>query len=325
MCHRLRFRLAGFVLFAIACGLPSAAVAEEPEIAFDPPLAVVIRKTDGTSARGRLLRLDAEQATLRILNGSEIELPIDRVRLIQASGGAAGTFEYRPADEAFEDLAARSGSVPGAKVSGAVARSVARTGNGAGARQANRRSAIGNSDDDDDRRGFRVREPVRPRDEKTQTGDAGPNPANPFGNLGRMTPNVPAVNDPAANEPTGEEPDATPAPGTVILVCSNCEKDLPAGFRSGSACPHCGEIAVFEEESAQLAANDAAASPQNPFAAPGGGAAPAPVAPVTPAPARQNPVATGGQGFSMSNMPLIAKVGIFAAFVVVGWLVLQRR
>jgi hypothetical protein len=132
----------------------------------------------------------------------------------------------------------------------------------------------------------------------------------------------------ATEQAAASSTDSTGAPGTEILICSNCNEELPAGFVSGDACPHCGKVATYEvEESNPFAAGGgASAAPQNPFAAPGGvpptAAMPA-VMPAAPPPAAAAPA--GGQGMSMADIPLIGKLGIFAGFVIVGWLILQRR
>lgn len=96
-------------------------------------------------------------------------------------------------------------------------------------------------------------------------------------------------------------------------------QDLPANFHSGDKCPNCGKVAVFDDGGSSnpfAVAGGSGAGGGNPFVA--NGAAPQ-AQPAPAAPQVQN------QGFDMANMPWFAKAGIFAAFVIVGWVLLQRR
>jgi len=309
--------------------------AADPEIVFDPPKTVVVRQTNGRPARGELLRLNEDALWLRVLDGTEVKLKLDKVRSVKTSDES---FEFWPAQEDFSGLAQRIGTVSGAKLNGKVARRASAV--------SNRKSPGGKStdigqidqDDPDERRHLRRKQRMQMENPAT-VGNR-----RPILNLppAKNLANAATVDEPArteehaqisrsddeSNEPeeTADDSDATGAGSIEVLVCSNCEKDLPAGFKSGSQCPHCGKVAVFE----QVAVGNPFAvqggggqASQNPFAA-SGGTLPAPAAtvplvqPVAAAP-------TNAPAMSLEGMPLIAKVGIFAGFVVLGWFILQRR
>lgn len=326
MSHRHWYFTAGLALCLFSGGLAadSRALAAEPEIVFDPAPSVTVRKTDGTSARGRLISINEDEIRLRILNGREIELELERVRVIRGGAGkasqrSAGKFEFQPTVETFDDLVQRVPSMPYAKLSGEPGRVVGSDANPqfrSRPSQPSGSTGSGKREDGDDTRGFSLggapagsADVEQPRAARRQQNN------NPFGFAGD-----------AANDAEDDEEPAGPVAGTEILVCSMCERDLPAGFRSGGKCPNCGETLVLEEDSADSAVDDPAARASNPFAAPGG-AAPREDRVVAASSTRRNqaPSAAEATEFSFSNMPPIAKIGIFFGFIVAGWFVLQRR
>ena len=327
MCHRHLILTIGLGLCLMLCGLASDShvSAADTEITFDPPPTVVVRKTDGRSARGRLLSITADQVRLRLVRGDEIELELDEVRRIGGSTSSrlgrrtTGQFEYIPSLESFDELVNRVSRIPNSLVVGG--RPTVR-------RSQSQPPSSPNTDSDDDgkrspfARGQNARPaPVEPRRYQVETP---PNTGSPLGNSGTNA------------KETDVDEEAPPVTNGVseIYVCSHCEHDLPAGFQSGGKCPHCGWVALFEEESAELAANDPIAKPTtNPFAPQAGGGREVRQQPAADrggrlnvAAAAQNPApAAKAPPFSFANMPTIAKVGIFLGFIVVGWFILQRR
>lgn len=304
----------------------------DPEVVFEPPKAVVVRQSNGLPARGELLRMNADTLWLRALNGKEVRLKLENVRSIKSSDES---FEYRPGEETFGELSQRIGSVSGASLNGSVAASPRGTSRRT---QTNSPKLVNPGQMDPD-----ARKEARRAARVAQ--------ANPVGGAGRdgNSPVVPPLrlggggsDDPAsdrANESPGDpavsandavratSPAAGSAAGTEVLLCSECEQELPAGF-TGGACPHCGKQLAFEDT-----------GPTNPFevptGAPGRPANPfatnsAPTTPPTAAmpalqPAAAAPAPAPGEPAGLSNMPLIAKVGIFAGFVIGGWFLLMRR
>lgn len=326
--------VAVFALCLAAIPASAQAGADDPEIVFDPPLNVNIRQTNGVAARGEILSMNDKELLLRSVSKKEVRIKLERVRSIKTSNE---TFEYWPGDESFSDLCARADEVPGAKLMGDGPPS--KTGRST-------RPAVPDRDDEEE---------VDPGDQRG--GKAGPRPSganasgsdilkpgrpgkSPRGNRdddlqaahqeiergGQKTSGGKTGSARAEVEAESDTTDDEPQPGTTIYSCSHCEKELPLSFSSGDACPHCGKVAVFEEESAEGAAlKDPPRPVQNPFAAGGQASTPAaaPAAvPVAAAPVTAAP-ASGGMG--LSDMPMLAKVGIFAAFLVVGWFLLNRR
>jgi hypothetical protein len=294
----------------------SNAAAADAEIVFDPPKAVVVRQRNGAPARGDLLRIDSEKLHLRALNGDEVQIKLERVRSVKTPDEA---FEFWPEQETFEELAGRINTISGAKLNGKVPTSAARGDStpprqrGASRAARKHEERAGNDSDarDEDGRGpFGLQAPVTPQSDDpalvVRTDSARPAPA-------RASETAESTDDTAS--------DAEPAPGTEILVCSNCEKDLPAGFVSGGRCPHCDRVAIFDTGDANpFAASQGSATGHDPFAATG---APAAAIPASAAAAvAATPAADDG---GMAGIPLYGKIGIFAAFLVVGWLILQRR
>jgi hypothetical protein len=286
----------------------ASAVGADPEIVFDPPKTVVVRQSNGAPARGELLRIDREELHLRALNGDEVQFKLERVRSVKTSDES---FEYWPAQETFDELAGRINTVQGAKLNGTVAAAnggTQQTGqNRSRTRKHKRDDDYGATPDEDGRSGFELR-----------ANGNGIDPAR----QGRADSARPAPQGADDTEPTENgTTDADPAPGAEILVCSNCQKDLPAGFVSGGRCPHCDRVVVFDTgDSNPFAASAGSASPQNPFAANG-----APPPAQIPAAAAGAPPAADAGGGGLDSIPLYGKIGIFAAFLVVGWLILQRR
>lgn len=329
MSHRNWFVTAGLALCLLTCGLAadSAALAAEREIVFEPPPSVTVRKTDGTSARGRLLGINEDEIKLRILNGSEIELELERVRVIRGGSRgkstrrSAGQFEFQPTVETFDDLVQRIRSIPNAKLSGDARRVVGSAAtpqfrSRPNAPSTSAGSGKGDDEDDGDARGLKLgRHSARPAEvEKPEAGSRRRN-NNPFVVAG----------DPPTDAVDDDEP-ASPIAVIEIFSCPDCGNDLPAGFRSGGKCPNCGQTLVDADDAPDSAVKDPAARPKNPFDDPGG-AAPREDRMVAPAGARrdQAPAAAEATEFSFSNMPLIAEIGIFVGFIAAGWFVLQRR
>jgi hypothetical protein len=307
---------------------PSDAGANDPEIVFNPPLTVNIRQTNGAPARGELLSVNDKEVLLRIVSGKEVRMKLERVRSIKNS---TSTFEFRPADETFDELCRRIDEVPGAKLMGEL-RGVRRS------TQNRPATTESSSEDPHDRRGT-LKNQASPfqAQEVLGKGRLGPNglPTKPRKDEEEapVQSSVQIAQNEGKPSPTSDaeaEPDEPPVPGSTIYLCSNCEKELPLSFVSGDACPHCGKVAVFADEAADNAANGPAtvsAPGQNPFAT--GGPATVPTVPVVPTAVEPVPVsappAAGGGGMGLADIPLLGKVGIFAGFVILGWFVLQRR
>ena len=284
----------------------SPSLAAEPEIVFDPPPSIVVRKTNGSAARGSLLGIDAKRVRLRIVDGTEIKLELSDVRLILASRAGrrvVGRFEFRPAAETLEELARRIRRIPGAKL-------------------------IRDFDGDDDN--------AVPRDHHggarapSESGQAAeypkqnqqfrPNAARPAAEKhsertdGRSKDDSIAPSGNAAQDTTAVE---APAGADGISICSNCQHELPATVRSGHRCPNCGQL--LEEESPPVAAQEPpVTTPQNPFAPPNS------VPALKTAPA-QSPTSGTVRKMSLDNIPPLAKLGIFAGFILLGWWVIGRR
>lgn len=331
--HRtLKALIACCAAYLATCWLPGSGAVHgaDAEIVFDPPLVVVVRQSNGLPARGELLRMNAESLWLRALNGKEVRLKLANVRSVRTSNES---FEYWPGEESFAELAQRVGSIAGASLNGTVASSP----------RGNARRGAGGSPkltdpgqmDPDARK--EARRAARLRQSEAASGDVRGNqrPVIP-GFKGREEGSDDPENVPSS-EPVADRAgagnvadtggDGGAVPGTEVLLCSQCEKELPAGF-TGGACPHCGKVLAFEDT-----------GPSNPFAvkpgAPGGPANPfatksAPTTPPTAAmpavqPASTTPAPAPAQPIGLANMPVIAKVGIFAGFLIVGWFLLQRR
>jgi hypothetical protein len=305
------------------------AAANDPEIVFDPPLSVTIRQTNGAPARGEILSMTGKELLLKAINGKEVRIKLERVRSIKTSNES---FEYWPSDEPFTELCQRVDKVPGATLMGDIARP--KTGRST-QRAAPKRSEPADAEEEDsDRPGLKKKprlalpsadeiEESRPSlkigsrdrgdDEDAQAED-------------KTDKRGPTRSRREADEATADDDqgDAPKAGGTVYL-CSHCEKELPLAFLSGDACPHCGKIAVFEEESASTAALADAAPNKNPFATGGPATTPAPVHTPVATPAAVAPAPATGGGMTLADVPLAAKIGIFLGFVVIGWFVLNRR
>jgi len=321
------------IALQVACLVASAAAAQaganDPEIVFDPPLTVTIRQTNGAPARGDVLSMNEQDLLLRTVGGKDVRIKLERIRSIKT---ANESFEFWPADESFTDLCGRVDAVPGATLMGDVAKPAPARG---ARRSTQNRTAPVDEDDPEVRRERRqaardaspkigsgdILAKGRPGLEKLQAAKRGDDPEQ----QAATRPGRDRQNDErgADESPADEAPnqDETPASGTTIYSCSHCQEDLPLSFNSGDACPHCGKLVVHEHESAETAAEDTVVTRDDPFKSNVPATTPAPV-PVA-APAAVAPVAGGGMG--LADMPLIAKVGIFAGFLIVGWLVLQRR
>jgi len=319
---------------------PASAGADDPELVFDPPLSVNIRQTNGVAARGDILSMNDKELLLKSVSGKEVRIKLERIRSIK---NTSETFEYWPGKESFEDLCARVDEVPGAKLMGDKA--PAKTG----------RRTVSSRDEDegvdsDDQRGRRngtpngggILDKGRPalgsgaaHGRKADEIEAANRAAHQA--IERAGPRIatrpepskkqkPANVEDATDEPAEPaEPAKEPEPGDTILLCSHCEKELPLAFQSGDACPHCGKVAVFEHESAESAAEQLPEpEKEDPFKPRGAVTTPAPVpAPVPIANASAAAPAAGGGG--LADVPLIAKIGVFAAFLIVGWFLLNRR
>jgi hypothetical protein len=336
MSRALLTLIAVFALCLTALSAIAQAGANDPEIVFDPPLSVTIRQTNGAPARGEILSMNEKDLLLRAVSGKEVRIKLERVRSIKTSGE---TFEYWPSDETFMELCQRVDKVPGATLMGEVAQPK----RGRTRATPNRNGAVANDNDDpDDKRGMK-----RPQGQAaiTPSGDdilakgrsslsglhgrrqdeaeadlEKKQQAN--GNAGSRNRRQQDDESTADNDQAeSDQSDSTASAGTIYF-CSHCEKELPLSFRSGSKCPHCGEIAVFEDESASSAALATPAPAKNPFAAGGPATTPA-AAPVAAAPVAAAPAAGGGMG--LADVPLVAKIGIFLGLLVVGWFLLNRR
>ncbi|MBL8850859.1 MAG: hypothetical protein JNG89_14355 [Planctomycetaceae bacterium] len=314
--------VASRVLFWLtaAISLPGAsAIGADAEIVFDPPKAVVVRQTNGAPARGDLLRIDNAELHLRALNGNEVQFKLERVRSVKT---ADETFEFWPSQETFEELAGRINTIGGAKLTGRVPKSAANDesetppqGRGRAARKHQQNVGDDNVPRDEDGRGpFGIQVPATNPADSDQT---------PVTRADNARPATDAEPEPAEST---DEPAVDPEAGTEILVCSNCQKDLPTGFASGDKCPHCNKVAVFDTGDVNpFAATGSSAPAQNPFAANGAAPPAAAIPAAAPAAAAAAPVTADAEGSGLAEIPLYGKIGIFAAFLVVGWLILQRR
>lgn len=303
---RIAFGLTSLLVMQAAVAL----AAGDAEIVFDPPKAVLVRKTDGSPARGELLRINGEKLWLRAVNGTEVDYKLEKVRSVKASDES---FEFWPSKETFNELAGRIDKVGGAKLNGTVA-SPART-QRSQPQQTQPRKKPRRGDDD-----YGESSPA------TATDGSAAAPPLHFGDNARPAPAIDDANgrdEDAGTEAETEEAtaDADSTAGAEVLICSNCDKELPAAFKSGDKCPHCSTIAVFQTvEVNPFAATTTTKPAHDPFAA----AAAPPAAAIPAAPGAAAPVVDAGAG-GLAGIPLLGKVGIFAAFVIVGWFILQRR
>lgn len=285
------------------------AAADKSELAFDPPLSVSIRQTNGLTARGKLLTVTEQELVLRAVNGKEVKFKLDRIRFVKNTDE---TFEYWPNKEKFSELCKRVDEVPDATLN-----------NAAHLARRDGRPQRSPQPDPADVRGESTRR-TRPAIASSENDLRAPGGVDESPGAGgpRVQNAADAQQQPARRNFSADDTPLTtddvadpPARGSVIYSCSNCTQDLPATIRSGDSCPHCGEIAVFEEDSAELAAT---VDPRgDPFAAAGPPTVPVSVAHVAA------PQPTGG--LSIAEMPFIAKIGIFAGFLFLGWILLQRR
>src|SRR5262245_8615037 len=91
--------LACFAMFGV-----ETAQAADAEIAFEPPKVVAVRQSNGAPARGHLLRITENDLWLKVLNGSELRLKLERVRSVKSPDQ---TLEFWPGSESFYDFATR--------------------------------------------------------------------------------------------------------------------------------------------------------------------------------------------------------------------------
>lgn len=292
------------------------AAADKRELTFDPPLTVSIRQTNGAIARGTLLNVTEQELLLRAVNGKDVTFKLDRIRFVKTSND---TFEYWPNKETFAELCQRADEVPNATLSDPAAPA------GRGARRGN--AVQRDEPDPADLRGERT--PLaRPGTAPTGNDILAPGRVGVAPGATRQQVRAAAADskrqpprrDPPQDEtppPTDDAADDPPAPGSAVYSCSNCMRDLPATVRSGQECPHCGEIIVFDEDSAESAATRDPTG--DPFVAAGPATIPAPAPPVV---AAAQPAAGG---LSISEVPLLAKIGIFVGLLALGWIILQRR
>src|SRR5262245_30395332 len=103
MLRRLRAMVAGVLAWFAMFGV-QAVLAADAEIAFEPPRIVAVRQTNGAPARGHLLRITENDLWLRVVNGTEVRLKLDRVRSVKASDQS---LEFWPGSESFYDFATR--------------------------------------------------------------------------------------------------------------------------------------------------------------------------------------------------------------------------
>jgi hypothetical protein len=343
MSRALLTLIAVFALCLTALSAAAQAGANDPEIVFDPPLSVTIRQTNGAPARGEILSMNEKDLLLRAVSGKEVRIKLERVRSIKTSGE---TFEYWPSDETFMELCQRVDKLPGATLMGNIAEPT-RRGRTPRAVPNRNGAAASNDEDPDDRRGMKKpqgRAAVTPsgddilakgrsslnglhgrRQDEAESEQEKKQPANgTAGSRNRRQQNdeSTADNDQSdSDQGDNGQGDSVAVAGTIYF-CSHCEKELPLSFRSGSKCPHCGQIAVFEDESASTAALATHAPAKNPFAAGGPATTPA-AAPPAAAPVAAAPAAGGGMG--LADVPMVAKIGIFLGLLVVGWFLLNRR
>lgn len=275
--------------------------ATQPQIVFDPPKPVVVRQTNGTTARGKLLRITAEEVVIRTLSGTEVALEIERVRSVKTSDGA---LEYLPSKESYDELAQR----------------------------------------------FAKPRRAHPQSAAAGKGPIGPNSpeAQPFPFAGRESTDATNKTDPQSppgrqapvdsippSEGTGETSSAAAASDDrgpsndggdelTVLICSQCNKELPSSIRSGDTCPHCGTVVVYDDGAPAAALDLGATGYPDPGAT---GFPAAPAGPNAPTPAQRpasgttTVVSDGG----LANLSLPLKVGIFVGILALGWLLLQRR
>lgn len=276
--------------------LPPVQPRKVQQVTMSPPRDASIRQKSGPARVFQLISLTEEIVTVRLANGKQVEIEMDKVQAIRTRDGS---FDYSPEDETFASLLRR---VP--RISGATVQTVE-------VYDPIERIAPGE-------------EPTTPDPADGQSFVA--NPADPSG----MPEGAPLVvanpSDPASIDPAMADSinGTNGTPGSVVYTCANCLQDLPAGFQDGSKCPHCGVVfwsagpPVVTASGSNGATAEAGAANHDPFNVT---STTAPIANdgTTPAPV----TTTSGPDFG--DAPMWMKVGFFAGLLAIGWILLQRR
>lgn len=288
----------------------SAALAQDAprrvqQVTFSPPKEVSIRQKTGPSRTFSLISLTEEVATIRTSAGKDVEIEMSRIKSIRTRDG---DFDFSPEDEAFASLVRRAGRITGVTVETVEVLDPIE------------RFAPGEEIPDDP-----VPQPRNsdPSPAIVRNDDTNPGPADPD----RPRPVIVATPESTTDvqpEMTPEDAGDSPAPGTTILTCATCGRELPAGVRDGDKCPHCG-IVFWSRAPVPASGTPGTNNTGYPEASGYPTASGTPDAAAAPATAPPSNVTTSSGGLNLETVPMWMKVGFFVGLIAIGWLLLQRR